>query len=183
MCSAVRRRMLSKGTISSPPGRGAAGAAGAGSRGRGLLRASGPGRGQGVVAGDAPPFPGAGDRRRVEAVLVEQPAHHRRDDDARGQRATGRGRGRAARVPRARARVPRARARVPRARARVPRARARVPAARGLGCRGLGLARRFVAGLHRGLGLAVTGLGSGAADHREADPDVDRLPLGHEDLA
>ena len=113
MCSAVRRRMLSNGTTSSPtPGatragagarRRGAGAAGAGAGAvgagavRGRRRLPVACRGEHVVARDAPAFARAADRRGIEPVLGDQPAHDRRRDDARRCRgaALGRGRGRA----------------------------------------------------------------------------------------
>ena len=172
MCSAVRRRMLSKGTISSPAARDgraapgpAAPPAGAGARrgrGRGTAGAR---RVEHVVARDAAAFAAAADRRRVETLLVDQPAHDRRRHRAaavRGGRGCGHGgagrRGRGSGRGRGR---------------RCGRDGRRAEAAAGAG------ARRGRAGAG---GAGGAGAGTSVGDHREARADRHRLALLHDDL-
>ena len=176
MCSAVRRRMLSNGTISSPTAardlrRGAARRGSRCGRGprAGAARAgpAGPRRVEHVVAGDAAALAGAADRGRVEALLLDQPAHDRRRHRAAavgrrrgagagaGAGAGGAGAGGAARRPERARRGAAARARRRgrgRRRGRAARARAR---ARRRACVG---------------------------DHREARADRHGLALRHDDL-
>ena len=141
-----------------------------------------------VVAGDAPAGAGAGDGVGVEAVLVDQPAHDRRQQpvvagaSAAAPARRARPRARAARRCRRRAAGAGAARRAGRAR----RARRRgagggsaaVPARR----RRRAPARRGAARRRGAAGGAAGGRGVGVADDGDHGADVDRVALGHADL-